>query len=175
MPERIIHIQWDGPFSLNQVPSLDDATKDRGVYQVYAYHPVYGPEQLVYIGQTWGQTFAARVSQHDWGGGTENDPHHVAIYIGRLKGERTPPEQDWSREIALAERLLIHSHGPAYNSTNIMAVSESDSDVRDVRILNWGRVRALHREVSGLMWTTAASQFDLLKVYNMAAIEGGSR
>jgi hypothetical protein len=113
MPERIIHIQWDGPFSLNQVPSLDDATKDRGVYQVYAYHPVYGTEQLVYIGQTWGQTFAARVSQHDWGGGTENDPHHVAIYIGRLKGERTPPEQDWSREIALAERLLIHSHGPA--------------------------------------------------------------
>jgi hypothetical protein len=56
MPERIIHIQWDGPFSLDQVPSLDDATKDRGVCQVYAYHPVYGPGQLVDIGQTSDQT-----------------------------------------------------------------------------------------------------------------------
>jgi hypothetical protein len=165
MPEHILHIQWCGPISLDQIVGLNDPAKDQGLYQVYACHPVYGPGQLVYIGQACHQTFGVRVCQHDWGGGTENDPNNVAIYVGRLKGATTPPLAQWHREIDLAEKLLIHSHGPAYNSTHIMAVNESDPSIRDLRILNWGCVRSLHREVSGLMWTTAASQFDPLPIY----------
>jgi hypothetical protein len=147
MPEHIIHIQWSGPILLDQIVGLTDQTKDRGLYQVYACHPVYGPGQLVYIGKTITQTFAVRVCQHDWGGGTENDPKNVAIYVGQLKGP-TPSLAQWRREIDLAERLLIHSHGPAYNSTHMMAIDESaDPSIRDVRILNWGCVRSLHREI----------------------------
>jgi hypothetical protein len=59
MSERIIHIEWEGPFSLKQISDLK-GNADKGLYQIYACHPVYGPAQLVYIGQT-SSTFSARI------------------------------------------------------------------------------------------------------------------
>ena len=56
--ERIIHVQWQGPFSLSDLSKLS-APRDRGLYQVYGHHPVYGPCTLLYIGLTW-KTFAER-------------------------------------------------------------------------------------------------------------------
>jgi hypothetical protein len=51
MPELLINIRWDGPYSLAEVQKLTGPT-DRGLYQVYTHHPVYG-QDLVYIGRTW--------------------------------------------------------------------------------------------------------------------------
>jgi len=152
MEERVIHIEWDGPHSLEQLKRLDQP-RDRGLYKVYGHHPVYGSNVLVYIGQTCGQTFAARNAQHSWGGGSQEDRRHVEVYVGRLKGAMTPSRDEWDRQIELAERLLIHAHAPAYNSTNIDSVSESDPEVCNARVLNWGGHRDLHPEVSGLRWT----------------------
>lgn len=35
MMERIIHIEWEGPYSLNQLDTLKDLRKDYGLYQIY--------------------------------------------------------------------------------------------------------------------------------------------
>lgn len=149
MSEQIIHIQWEGPHTLNAITSLNGAC-DKGLYQVYAHHPVYG-RCLVYIGKTC-TTFAKRIPEEKWETGSENDPKRVEYYVGRLKGEETPDRTQWDREIVLAEILLIHAYGPAYNSTQMMAIHNEES-VKNVRVLNWGAIRSLHREVSGLMWT----------------------
>jgi hypothetical protein len=41
--ERIIHIEWSGPYSLAGVDGFRDQRRDRGLYQIYGHHPVYGP------------------------------------------------------------------------------------------------------------------------------------
>jgi hypothetical protein len=165
--EKLIHIEWEGPYSLKAVKSLT-GDSDFGLYQVYVCHPVYGPGVLAYIGLACDQTFSARIGQHDWGSGSENDPNKVEVYVGRLKGDNTPSRQQWNDDIKLAEKLLIHSHGPAYNSTHIMDC-EADPKVRNIRVLNWGAVRSLHREVSGLVWTSASGRlFGHYRPYRVA-------
>jgi len=148
-----MRVDWDGPFSLSEARELNNET-DRGLYQIYVHHPVYGPGVLSYIGLTCDQTFSAEIVAKDWGGASENDPKNVQVYVGRLKYDVPPIQNEWKRDVRIAERLLIHAHGPGYNSTNIMLVSESDPDICNARVLNIGAVRALHREVSGLMWTS---------------------
>jgi hypothetical protein len=161
--ERIIHIEWSGPHSLAEVDAFRDRRRDRGLYQIYGHHPVYGPNVLLYIGQT-DLTFGERIPGENWGGGSIEDPQNVEVYVGRLKGPATPSRDEWRREICLAERLLIHAHGPAYNSTNIMAVAQRDQEARKTRVLNWGCFRSLHREVSGLLWIQY-QQFTEYKIY----------
>jgi hypothetical protein len=67
MVERIIHIEWDGPYSLDQLDSLKDLRKDHGLYQIYGHHPIYGSNVLLYIGQTYGRTFGERIEEHNFG------------------------------------------------------------------------------------------------------------
>ncbi len=156
MLEQIIDIQWDGPHSLDAIASFNRPW-DKGLYQVYAHHPVYG-RCLVYIGKTC-TTFADRIPAHKFETGSENDPEKVEYYVGRLKGEKAPDSFQWDEEIKAAEALLIHAHGPAYNSTEMMAIHNEEA-IKNIRVLNWGAVRSLHREVSGLMWTAAAPARD---------------
>ena len=172
MSEQIIHIQWEGPHTLNAITSLNGAC-DKGLYQVYAHHPVYG-QCLVYIGKTC-TTFAERICQsppqEQWEGGSENDPRKVEYYVGRLKWAKTPERDQWDREIEQAEALLIHAHGPAYNSTNIKAINNEEA-VKNIRVLDWGAVCSLHREVSGLMWMAAAPARELV-IYGRPPAEVG--
>ena len=162
MDELVIHVEWVGPYSLADVDAFADPKSDIGVYQVYAHHPVYG-HNLVYIGQA-GRTFADRIREHAWDSGTENNPEKVEIYLGRLKGETAPRREEWQRQIGLAEALLIHSHGPAYNSHFVMDPPPVATHGH-VRVLNWGAVRSLHREVSSLMWTAEGISFRSHRVY----------
>ncbi len=155
MDERIIHIEWMGPYSLADMSEMNGPT-DKGLYQVYAQHPVYG-RSLVYIGMT-GTSFFGRIPMHQWETGSENDPNRVEYYVGRLRGLATPSLEQWNLDIALAEALLIHAHGPAYNSQSVKN-PPSPATHGHVRVLNWGAVRSLHREVSGLVWTARAEGF----------------
>lgn len=150
----IINIRWEGPFSLSAMADFGNVRRDYGLYQIYAHHPIYGASVLVYIGLASKQTFARRVAQHDWASGSEPDPTRIQVYLGRLTGSPTPPPDEWHTQIAKAEKLLIHSHAPAYNTQQIKELR--GQDLGPVRILNWGSVRSLHREVSGLMWTSEA-------------------
>lgn len=85
--ERIIHIEWSGPHSLAEVDGFGDRRIDRGLYQIYGHHPVYGPNVLLYFGQT-DRTFSERIPDENWGGGSIEDPHNVEVYVGSAKRSR---------------------------------------------------------------------------------------
>jgi hypothetical protein len=178
--ETVLHLAWEGPFSVSELSELNDPDKDIGIYQIYAHHPVYG-YSLVYIGKATGRreekndrTFCARIKEEKWNTGSENDPQQVAIYVGRLTGQ-TPQLAVWRKQIDLAEKLLIHSHAPAYNSVNVFnAVALTDCG--DVRVVNWGACRSLCREVSGMVWTARGIKFrDEQQPYHASAMPSESR
>jgi len=157
MPDRIVHLQWEGPFHLPEIKKFSDKNVDYGIYQVYGRHPVYGGNTLLYIGIARDQTFAKRIGQEDWKD-LELDRGKYQIYVGRLAGTFTPSESEWKRQIKLAEALLITDHSPALNKVNVSYLSEeTDKTVKDLHILNWGDYGTLLPEISGLRWS---SKFD---------------
>jgi hypothetical protein len=147
---KLIQIDWQGPFTLGELNLINDVSQDYGIYQIYGKHTVYGKDVLLYIGKADQQTIGKRVSQENWW--DTNDSNHLKIYAGRLAGEKTPQEVEWSKEIDLAEKLLINVHKPAYNSKNLTSIP--DLELQDVHIINWGDYRDLLPEVSGLRWTS---------------------
>lgn len=142
-----VHVQWDGPYTFDQVKNFKDEFTDFGVYQIYGTHPVYGSDVLLYIGKADMQTFGVRLSQHSWNFHNQ-DASRLAAYLGRLSGYKiTPSDSDWSNQIDFVERLLIYSHWPAGNSSGLNAAF--GKELYRVHILNWGRYRDLLPEVSG--------------------------
>jgi len=146
----IIHIQWDGPHTFEQVVSkFNDPTTHKGIYAIYGGHPVYGNDTLLYIGLTI-EHFAARLgSGHGWHHWNQN-AGRLSVDIGRFIGLEGADE-NWNQRIAWAERLLIHAHQPALNSQKDLRSLEPE--LRYVHVLNWARHRSLLPEVSGARWT----------------------
>ena len=64
MVAKIVHIEWDGPFSIDKAKEKT-GKDDYGVYQIYGNHPVYGYGALLYIGKTAEQTFGDRINQDE--------------------------------------------------------------------------------------------------------------
>lgn len=60
---KLIQIDWQGPFTLNDLVLLTDDSHDYGIYQIYGKHLVYGKDVLLYIGKADQQTIGKRVSQ----------------------------------------------------------------------------------------------------------------
>lgn len=146
----VIHVQWDGPFALEQILQLND-DHDYGVYQVYGSHPIYGSDVLLYIGKASQQTFAVRLRQEQWL--YNQDGRNIRYYVGRLAAERTPEDKEWHQQINSVEALLIHSHWPAGNSQYIQSLGADGPQLAKIHLLNWGQRRSLLSEVSGLMLT----------------------
>ncbi len=153
---KLMQIDWEGPFTLDELNLLTDDSHDYGIYQIYGKHLVYGKDVLLYIGKADQQTIGKRVSQENWW--DTNDSKHLKIYAGRIAGERTPEEDIWSKEIDLAEKLLINVHKPAYNSKSLTSIPETE--LQDIHILNWGDHRDLLPEISGLRWTSKLNHID---------------
>lgn len=164
-----IRIEWEGPYSLEDIgysetkdkvnyklakAKLNDINKDFGVYQVYGHHPVYGKDVLLYIGQAAKQTFAERLSQEAWE--YNQDYKNIKFYIGRLFAKKQPSlKKEWNNMIDIAEKILIYSHEPARNSSNILTISRDESKLKEfenVRVLNYDSYRSLMPEVSGELW-----------------------
>lgn len=158
---RLIQIQWDGPYMINDLPKLKNEETDYGIYQIYGNHPVYGHDVLLYIGKADYQTLGKRISQENWL--DTNDSNNTKIYVGRFHGSNTPTEIEWSIEIDLAERLLIYVHKPAYNARSISTLR--DIEFQNIHILNWGDYRSLLPEISGLRWTSKLDnlEYDIYK------------
>jgi hypothetical protein len=158
MNRREIHIQWQGPLAWKEIRSLT-ARSDRGIYQVYGSHPLYGADVLLYIGKTDTQTFGKRLHQEtfwQW----HQDFGRLTLYVGRLAGSATPREQEWSAQIDLAERLLIVSHTPAVNAQK--SIRRDSPELQSVHIFNWGSYRSLMPEVSGYRWTAYYDKLETL-------------
>lgn len=148
---KVIHVQWNGPYSLEQVSTLSNKSHDYGVYQVYGSHPIYGSDVLLYIGKASQQTFATRLKQEPWL--YNQDAGNIKFYVGRLAAKQTPAEPEWDQQISLVEALLVHSHWPARNSQYVQSLGSNAAQLSNIHILNWGQRRDLLGEVSGLMLT----------------------
>lgn len=162
MNQKTIHVQWEGPFSYSELSSLKNDNCDYGIYQIYASHPVYGSDVLLYIGKAERQTFGIRIAQEAWRD-RNGDGDRVQIYVGRLSGHETPESEFWSEEIDLVEKLLIYSHWPAGNSQNLNNIP--DEKCRNLHVLNWGNHRDLMPEVSGARWTSLHSVIENYDCY----------
>lgn len=153
--EIVIHIEWDGPYKLDAIRSLRGPT-DYGIYQVYGGHPVYGANRLLYIGLSAAQHFGERIPQEtQWL--YNRDAGRVEFYVGRLSGSQTPDDETWDRQIRLAERLLIYTHCPPFNTQK--GLGKLEQELRFVHVLNWGNHRDLLPEVSGARWASRDDEF----------------
>lgn len=163
MNQEEIHVVWEGPYSYEEITNtLRDDYCDFGVYQIYGAHPIYGSDVLLYIGKADKQTFGVRLSQEGWK--YNQDASRVTVYVGRLGGYKTTPNnQIWSHEIDLVERLLIVSHWPAGNSSGLNATF--GEDLYPIHILNWGQFRDLLPEVSGSRYSDRFHSDDNYQTY----------
>jgi hypothetical protein len=144
-----IHVEWDGPFTLCQIRARTSSS-DRGIYQMYGHHPVYGSDVLLYIGQAT-TSFSKRIAlEVRWG--DNRDAGNLKFYLGVLRGTDTPSKLEWERRIDLAERLLISTHSPANNTQK--SITRVDRDLHEVHVFNYGHHRDLLPEVSGARWTS---------------------
>jgi len=151
-----IHVFWEGPFNINDLydqNKLNDDSKDYGIYQVYGFHPLYGQSVLLYIGKADSQTFNTRLKQEGWE--YEVDNKNIQFYVGRLANEGIITDSNWSKFIDQAEKLLIHAHKPAYNTSNTRALPFGY--IKDVHVFNWDSSRSLFPEVS---WGRYTKKFD---------------
>lgn len=147
---ELIQLNWEGPYSKNELDLLKNEVTDYGIYSIYGTHLVYGKDVLLYIGKADRQTLGKRISQEGWD--DTNDSNNLKIYVGRLHGPINPSEEVWSKHIYLAESLLIYVHKPAYNQKSISSLP--DTDLQNIHILNWGDHRSLLPEISGARWTS---------------------
>ena len=108
---RSVRIEWEGPFSNEEVLRLGNSNKDYGLYQIYGHHIVYGANSLLYIGET-GRTFSQRFNSNHivW----LKEEEGVFIHVGRIVSEYY--DEQVRKD---AEALTIYWHSPAYNSSNI--------------------------------------------------------
>ena len=126
---RVVKIEWEGPFTIDQVLELNDKSKDFGLYQIYGRHVIFGVGSLLYIGKTE-DTFSKRVKGNyaDWKPGTPwyQEDREVSARIGRLyyKGDEgfvrfQKDDPDFSKLLRHVEGFQIFCHSPPYNGTSI--------------------------------------------------------
>lgn len=140
-----IHIDWQGPFSLEQALQFQNRT-DYGLYQYYGEHPVYGQNVLLYLGSATKQSLGKRLSQHNWHLWSATP---VEIYVGRLCTEKPIGAMEAQKKLCIAESVLLFSHSPSFNTSNLNSIGYKGNDVR---VLNWGRRKSLFPEVSISRW-----------------------
>jgi hypothetical protein len=147
MTTKHIYIDWDGPYTMDELEELDDPRIDYGLYQVYGSHPLYGEEVLLYMGATGERTFGVKLAEEQNYWEVEEDFQPLIIYVGRLMGVVTPTNGVWAEEMDLALRLLIYAHAPVFNAREVAALP--DDNLKKVHVVNWGEYLDLAPEVSG--------------------------
>lgn len=150
--EKLYDVYWEGPWKIS------DAKPASGhvLYQLVGTHCLYGPNQLLYIGQTQRENFGARLAEHIrvWAA-KESDEVQVCLgSVGEFSdwatwnastSERydTVPRPD---AITAIESLLIYAHQPAYNSREKVRIRPLSTE--HLRVFNTGVFRRLLPEVS---------------------------
>ena len=118
---RSVRVEWEGPFSIEEVLRLNDQNDDYGLYQIYGHHIIFGTNSLLYIGKAEALTFSQRFNQHrlEW----LLEEEGVSIRVGRIASADyayDPPDwSDWRKVLRDTEALTIYWHSPPYNSMNI--------------------------------------------------------
>jgi hypothetical protein len=118
-----VKIKWGAPRTVAEALNLDQED-DKGLYQIYGRHILFGPGTLFYIGKTV-DTFSQRISNHQSAGWfrPDDDENDLEIRIGRIVNidgsDNSSDWQNWDRVLSRVEALQIYWHSPPYNSQNI--------------------------------------------------------
>ena len=157
VPEYEIKIQWEGPFSLNEViqkmidsgedPDWDG--KDYGLYQIYGRHILHDKNTLLYIGMATEQTFSQRFIEHRTWLLEDQDEDDIRIYLGRIYDPKKHTKKEnwksWKKDMRLAEKILIYKYSPNYNSEGL--TTEPDLSPYDsIRLVHLGEKNRLETE-----------------------------
>jgi hypothetical protein len=140
---RLVRVEWEGPLSLAEALQKNEPS-DYGLYMIEGHNILYGKKGGLYFGMAGEQTFAGRLSGHQWWINSEQD---VSIRLGRLRWgdyKDEPPEwRDWFDLVKDVERLTIYWHAFPYNSQNIWSYSG-----QPIRVQNWFNRGNLQAEYS---------------------------
>lgn len=148
--KEIINIYWEGPFSKNEIiegkidnNKFEVKSNDIGLYQIYGSHPLYGSNNLVYIGRTIDKNgFKSRLKNR-WVIENGNDENNVQIYLGTIFSDsRKYNDEEKNNCIVKAEVLMINALKPAFNSSNIQSARKNSDN--DYIIYNYGSYRSLY-------------------------------
>lgn len=129
-------------YTLNDSQGLDEA----GIYCIYGRHPVYGPDVLLYIGETkesenGKRAFRNRLSEHLQGRFWYHA--NLSVSLGTFSYDLT------HQEVRLVESILIAAHKPALNRCHIDCAMEG---AERYLVRNWEFPGALQHECSGYYW-----------------------
>lgn len=155
----LIEIEWKGPFSIEEITSLNSDT-DYGIYQIYGTHNILGTDVLLYVGQACEQTFGIRLPQRDY---ITWDFPEYRIYTGKLGSAQTVTMQDWNEQINFAEQILIDYCQPPYNSHLLNGLSAGIPN--DINLLNFGKRHKLPFSIT-TSWRVSSHNAGLWKPYS---------
>ena len=97
--------------------------KDYGLYQIYGRQILDDPKassykSLLYLGEATDQTFASRFRGHKRSWLEHEWKKSISIHAGRFKAPGGT-DDSWRADVLLAERILIYTYSPHYNSSSI--------------------------------------------------------
>jgi hypothetical protein len=123
-------VEWNGVYP-TKTAALKVSSQGVGVYAIYEMSGTY-LYKLLYIGETYRQTFGTRLKQHkrDW---LDNIKANTCVCFGVVclpEGKRIS-----SQRVLDIEKFLIHSHRPPYNT-----ISKRGYNGREMVLVNTGRV-----------------------------------
>ena len=148
----IIHLNWEKHIWNDEIFDKFNSRKDIGIYQIYGYHPVYGEDTLLYIGQTQKQTYSVRLKQHNKE--DTSRPEYKRIHLSYFQATKDINFTKWKNYyIDKVERLLINAHFPALNKNFVKGVLKPKEHKDGMIILNWYDYGKLLPEVSSLRYS----------------------
>ena len=149
---KTIHLYWEKhEWKEDIFKNFNSSRKDVGIYQIYGYHPIYGEDTLLYIGQTK-QTYSARLKQHDKE--DTSRPAYKRVHLSFFHATNDIKFSRWKNYyIDKVEKLLINAHFPALNSNLVKGVLPPNEFDDGVLILNWDDHGKLLPEVSSFRYS----------------------
>jgi len=150
----IVDISWSERIKVQYNPNeqvyglpATDGLEGYGFYCLYGRHPVYGPDVLLYIGETKmsenGRSFRVRLGEHLKGRFWYHA--NLSVSLGTLEEGKALSSQD----VRAIESVLIAAHKPALNRIHIdCAIAGAEHFL----VRNWDFPGALQHECSGSYW-----------------------
>lgn len=123
-----LKIEWEGPLTLDQVikEKSDGGDKfnkwegnDYGLYQIYGRHILYKQNALLYVGIATESTFSQRFKDHEKWLCDDQDTQDIKIFLGRIYNSNKLTVKTWTRDVKLAEKILIYKYTPNYNGRQL--------------------------------------------------------
>ena len=139
---EIVTLEWK-----NVNADFFNLPKTSGIYQIYGDSPIYGQNQLLYIGK------AANLFDRINNGHLANENS----FITRQPNKSYRYANVESELISIVEEILIIMHKPSFNSSSLINVSDATKSSY-YYIQNHGERGMLHLEVSNFYFLPFPSQ-----------------